>query len=206
MKFTVDTAFRFATDSPDYIQPLGAAHDDTHCPGFVRYCIDKYGSELLFMDLGCAGGGIVADMLDAEVQAIGIDGSQGQLQAQSWNRFPGHFLHADVSYPFQVRLGNQPAMFDVISAWEVPEHIHPARVPQFLRNVKKHLMPLGIFVGTISTVPCDHQGYSYHQSVHPADWWARTFAENGLRMQGTLPDEARARWDGGGFCFVAQHT
>lgn len=62
--------------------------------------------------------------------------------------------------------------FDLITAWEVLEHIKPERLGIVFENVINHLNPAGgIFQGTIS-LKADHpEGVELHQTLKPIDWW-----------------------------------
>lgn len=200
-KITIATEFPHPVDSPDFLRPWGARNDDTHCPGFVEWVKETFGPRSQHMDLGCAGGGLVADMLEAGMLSIGIEGSTKpkELGRPAWIKYPERFLHADISREFAVSMNGTSLEFDVISAWEVPEHIPTERLPVFFQNVAWHMGPESLFVGTIST----NTDQDYHQTVRPFDWWCRAFAENGFRMTTDLPRKACARTDAGSFAFKA---
>ncbi len=202
MSFAVFTEHKFASDSPDFLRPWGARNDETYCPGFTKWLLSSYGKGCYYLDLGCAGGGLVADARAAGIEAIGIDGSDEpqRIARPPWMKYPEAFFNADISQPFEVYLGLIPVMFHVISAWEVPEHIPEIRLPQFFMNIKRHLSSDGSFVGTVS----QNTDQDYHQTVKPRDWWVQKFQENGFVFNDNLPEEAQARKDGGSFVFVAR--
>jgi len=184
-------------DSPDYLRPWGAKNDDTHCPGFVEWVRESFGPHARHLDLGCAGGGLVADMRDAGFYSIGIEGSEEpkRLGRPAWLKYPESFLHADIGKPFYLRGG----LCDIISAWEVLEHIPEACLPTLFSNVRIHLAPGGAFVGTVSM----NFDKDYHQTVKSQQWWENLFREQGFDIHYDLPESARARTDGGSFCFRA---
>ena len=66
--------------------------------------------------------------------------------------------------------------------WEVLEHIADEDLPQLFENIRAHLKPDGIFVGSIALGPDDHGGASYHRTVKPRDWWEQRFAALDLPM------------------------
>ena len=72
--------------------------------------------------------------------------------------------------------------FDVISAWEVLEHIKEEDMPMLLENIKKHLNKGGIFIGTISNWDDidEETGVNWHVNLHPYEWWRDIFAEAGF--------------------------
>jgi len=187
-------------DSPDYLRPWGAKNDDTHCPGFVEWVRESFGPHAKHLDLGCAGGGLVADMRDAGFYSIGIEGSEEpkRLGRPAWLKYPEAFFHADIGKPF----GFPDWRFDVISAWEVLEHIPESDLPVFFNNVWRHLVPGGAFVGTVSM----NFDKDYHQTVKPFEWWRAVFLRERFELCLDLPESARARTDGGSFCFRASFS
>lgn len=176
-----------ALDSDDHLKPWGAAHDNTRHTRFVRSCEQQLGTSISFLDLGCAGGGLVLDFILAGHRAFGIEGSDHPLRAQraEWRLLKNNLFTADITRPFLIseEKGEAPILFDVISAWEVLEHIADADLPGLFANVKKHLRPGALFVGSIGLVE-DHAptGAQYHRTVQPAEWWERRFVELGLPM------------------------
>ena len=63
MTFEVITSSPVAAASNDHKVPLGTINDNTRCPRFVAACERVFRKPLRFMDLGCAGGGLVLDFL-----------------------------------------------------------------------------------------------------------------------------------------------
>lgn len=177
-----ETEYPIATESEDHKNPHGVKLDNTRCPKFVQKCIQLWGLPKL-MDLGCAGGGLVNDFLEAGFPAIGIEGSDYCLRNNhaEWSRIPSHLFCADITKPFRMRteiLGGKfvDEKFQVITAFEVLEHIHAADLPAVFDNVKRHLAPTGLFVASIATFPDGH----WHVTLEPKDWWTKTLRQNGL--------------------------
>jgi SAM-dependent methyltransferase len=177
-----ETEYPIAIDSEDHRNPRGVMLDNTHCPKFVQKCIELFQIPKL-LDLGCAGGGLVKDFLDAGFSAYGIDGSDYCLKNDKaeWNKIPDHLFCADITKPFQMRVRlyggcyNNPK-FQVITAFEVLEHIHAADLPALFENIKRHLAPNGLFVASVATFPDGH----WHVTLEPKHWWTKTLRENGL--------------------------
>ncbi len=65
--------------------------------------------------------------------------------------------------------------FDVITCWEVMEHIPEDRLSQLIDNVLEHLMPDGIWAMSISS----QQGY-HHRTLRERPWWLELFESRGL--------------------------
>lgn len=185
----VVTEHPVALDSWDHKQPRGTINDDTRCFPFVKRTEEYFGRKVRFCDLGCAGGGLVFDFLSNHNFAIGIDGSDisRRLGRAHWGVIPDCLMVADLTKPFSiVNAGNSTLdleYFDVISAWEVMEHIPESAIPVMLNNVYRHLEKNGIFACSVSTEPDQdpNTGAVWHVTVRPKEWWLDVFKTNGFR-------------------------
>lgn len=175
-----------AIDTDDHQKPWGAAHDNTRSPRFVAACERRFNRPLTFMDLGCSGGGLVLDFTLRGHRAFGIEGSDHPLRAQraEWRVLDQSLFTADITKSFRLseREEQQTIKCDVITMWEVLEHIGDPDLPQLLGNIQAHLKPDGIFVGSIALVPDDHNDASYHRTVQTREWWENRFVELGMPM------------------------
>lgn len=182
MKVLLKTAHPVAADSVDHRYPLGTAKDNFHWPPFTRKLIQLYGGDpIKVLDLGCAGGGFVKEVLDFGHFAVGLEGSDYSLKHRraEWSTIPEHLFTCDCSQPFEVIFeidGTQrPARFEVVTAWELLEHLTEEQLPQFFANVKRHLDPeRGLFVASVHLHSCLINGVEYHPTVRP-EWWWRDF-------------------------------
>jgi len=221
--FRLRTEHPVALDSDDHRHPRGAATDNTRSPRFVRTCEVLLRSPLRALDLGCAGGGLVRDFLLRGHRAAGVEGSDFPLRSQrgEWRTIPDHLFTADVLEPFELsEADGKPAAFEVITAWEVLEHLPRARLPGFFGNVRRHLAPDGLFVASVALFRDDDPvtGAVWHVTLESKDWWSERLHEAGLeavdspfspqdyvRGSGAGPDD----WDGAarpdlGFHLVAR--
>lgn len=183
--FILETEKPVASDSVDHRFPHGTAKDSTRWPRFVAACERLFGPKLSFMDLGCAGGGLVLDFVLRGHDALGLEGSDYSLlrQRAEWRTLPHRLMTCDITSPFKVwRVNGAEMRFDVISAWDVLEHIPERVLPVMLENARKHLTARGIFTGTVSTRAAGNapDGTNYHATVKPREWWERVFAAAGL--------------------------
>lgn len=173
-----------ALDSADHLHPRGTAADDTRHPRFVSACEALFpGRTLHHLDLGCAGGGLVWDFLSAGHQSWGVEGSDYSQRARRayWRVAPGRYFTADITRPFQLIRGDgRPAIFEVITAWEVLEHIAEADLPTLFGTIRTALTADGLFVASISTLPEAEGGVVWHATLRDRAWWLARAAENGL--------------------------
>ncbi len=178
-----------AIDTDDHVFPWGSGQDNTRSPRFVAACERHFpGRRLHYMDLGCSGGGLVLDFLLRGHAAWGVEGSDGPMRAQraEWRILGQSLFTADITRPFSLRPSPETpnVACEVISAWEVMEHIADEDLPRLFANIHAHLAPDGLFIGSISMVPDDDPvtGARYHRTVQGRAWWEARFAELGLPM------------------------
>ena len=186
--FEVKSDHPVAVDSDDHLEPRGTIYDNSRNDRFnpKLYQFLGFKSDLKVMDLGCSGGGFVRSVLDDGYTAIGLEGSDASKRARSaeWDTCPHHLFTCDVSRPFQVLdHDGKPAHFDVITSWEVLEHIPESRLPCMIDNIAKHLVPGGYFIGSVALFPDANPltGAVYHVTLQPEPWWLEQFARVGLR-------------------------
>lgn len=174
-KVRIETDFPVAYDSLDHTEPFGTAADNTRGVGFCIQCEKMFGDSIRLLDLGCAGGGIVFDFLMRGHFAVGVEGSDYSQKAgrANWRLLKNHLFTADITKPFQVAaVDGRPMQFEVVTAWEVLEHLPEDRLEMVFANIHKHLVPGGIFVGTANFVESPH-----HVCVKPPSWWEERFQE-----------------------------
>lgn len=186
-QYTLKTDHPVAIFSDDHNYPRGTANDNTRYPRFVRR-ISHYlkNPRLEVMDLGCSGGGLVMDFLLAGHEAIGLEGSDFSLISQraEWPIIPERLFTCDITSPFQISKSNQQASFDLVTAWEVLEHIPEDKLKSLLENIRTHLKPNGLFAGSVAMFE-DYDpvtGANWHVTLKPRDWWETLFTENGFRI------------------------
>lgn len=185
IKPKIKTDFPVAYESNDHINPKGTVNDNTKNEAYVRELISRKGVDLKYMDLGCAGGGFVSQFLERGTFAVGIEGSDlnKKTKRAEWAVWPDYLFTADITNPFSVLdEQDQEIKFDVISAFDVMEHISKEQLPGLLTNVNKQLNISGLFVVSIATFPDE----GYHVTLEEKPWWSEKFAEFGLNETQTL--------------------
>lgn len=183
---SLETEYPVAYESNDHLAPWGTMNDNTRSQRFCRAVETHFGRKVAALDLGCSGGGLVFDFLSRGNVAFGLEGSDFSLRAQraEWPVIPDHLRTCDIAKPFTLRdqRTGERAKFDVISMWEVLEHIPEDRLPQLLANVRDHLAEGGLFVGSAATYDDVHDGVSYHPTVKPEMWWRELVQKHGLKF------------------------
>jgi SAM-dependent methyltransferase len=178
-QITVKTDFPIAYESPDHLVPWGTMNDNSSNKKFVMHMqtlIEQRQGRgpKAFMDLGCSGGQLVADFRSLGWEAVGLEGSDYSLRHRraNWKHLAGKNLFtADITEPFAVSANGTPLRFDLITAWEVLEHMDPERLEQVFRNIIGHLKPGGLFVASTTSVPDIHDGVDLHQSKMSNSEW-----------------------------------
>lgn len=197
MNFSVITNHPVAVDSLDHTHPCGAARDNSANQQFNWKVTEFFQNRirrgereqrtLRVLDIGCAGGAFVKTMLEDGWDAIGIEGSDYPLKNSlfNWPELHGKNLFTcDATKPFDIKIGYEYCQFDLITAWEVMEHIAEKDLSQFLTNVDDALAPDGLFVCSISSVDSPHayDGEDVDLRVTQKDhgWWIERFASAGF--------------------------
>lgn len=185
--FHVYTNDPIAYASDDHVYPRGTRNDNTRYPRFVRAAeltLDK--KQLKVLDLGCAGGGMVLDFLLANHMAIGIEGSDYSAvwKRAEWGTIPGHLFTADITKPFRISSKEVAEEFDLITAWEVLEHINEEELTGLFDNIRKHLSTDGIFCGSVATFEDSDAstGAIYHVTIKSYDWWVNRIVNEGFEI------------------------
>ena len=184
----LETEYPVAYESNDHIVPHGTVRDDTRYPRFIHACemYFKDITKLAFVDLGCSSGGIVLDALLRGHEAVGLEGSDESFKQQraQWRVIPKNLFTCDVTKPFVLKKDGSRKEFDVISAWEMLEHIKEDDLDGLLTNIKVHLKSGGIFVGSIANWDDidEETGVNWHVNLHPYEWWAEKFREAGFEI------------------------
>lgn len=174
-----------AYESDDHKFPLGSMQNNTRSPRFVRACERTFKRKLLVADLGCAGGGLVLDFLLAGHEAHGIEGSDySQRTARAeWRTIPRHLHTADITKPFTFVDGSGAARrLDLITAWEVLEHLEKEQLRGLFQNLRSNLKPDGVFMASVACFESVDplKGAVYHRTVEPKAWWMEFIATQGF--------------------------
>lgn len=182
IKPRVITDHPIAIESYDHINPYGTKDDNSKNIEYVDELIGMFSKDMHYLDLGCSGGGFVSQFVkDRGVFAVGVEGSDysKKIGRAEWSVIPDYLFTADITKPFTItdHIAN-PLTFDVISAFDVMEHIERTDLPHVFKNIDNHLKQTGILVLGIATVECGR----WHPTVQNEAWW-----ESCLRFYGYEP-------------------
>ena len=184
-----------AYDSPDHINPLGTKQDNSRNFYFNRKAYILYkdtyeNSQLKVLDLGCSGGGFVRDCINDGCFAMGLDGSDysKKMKRAEWGIIPEFLRTSDITKDFSILHKGDLLKFDLITAWEVLEHLKQKDIKELIKNVKKHLSSKGIFVGSVSNMSSKCNGVELHQTQKDKEWWISKFEKEGLVFREDLID------------------
>lgn len=184
---TVLTDHPIAVDSVDHKYPRGTKNDNSTNAEFVRKVMELYPAVNL-LDLGCSGGRFVRDINEAGGFSIGIEGSdysQKRKRAE-WATIPHHLFTADITEPFRVSMVRGDGFiagissFDIVTLWDVLEHIPEGRLDDVFANVRRHLRSDGLLIVSIATIGDTWRGREYHATVRDVDWWMHRICSYGF--------------------------
>ena len=186
------TNYPIAESSNDHISPDSTTEGISRPTFFVQNCISVLGQDIKCLDLGSGAAGLVYEYAMSQVLAIGVDGSDfcRVNRIGYWPLLPNNLFTCDITKPFSFlsRDTQTQIYFDVITMWEVLEHIAESDLPDLFNNISHHLCKHGYFIGSISLVEyLDCDGNPYHVTLKPRDWWKAKFIESGLVLLDTHP-------------------
>jgi len=179
MAIILKTDHPIAYDSPDHLMPWGTMRDNTTNANFIEeiheffklnYDLDNFN----FLDLGCSGGQLAVDFYKQGNLSVGLEGSDYSVKHQraNWPEYHNKILFTcDVTKPYSLYNEGKKIEFDIITAWEVVEHIHPDDLSDFFKYINDNLKPGGIFLASVSTIEDVIEGFKLHQTIFSEVEW-----------------------------------
>ncbi len=178
-----------AYSSPDHQMPWGTRRDNSKNKRFNEkvYQLYSHNNEpLKVLDLGCSGGGFVKDCIDDGCLAVGLEGSDFSKKHRraEWAIIPEFLFTCDITSNFELYIGNSREEtlihFDVVTSWELIEHIAEVDLPKLATNIKRHISDSSLWIMSVSPNEEIIGGMRLHQTVKPKEWWIRKFSELGF--------------------------
>jgi len=184
MTFYLETEHPVAVSSVDHIYPCGTSRDNSVNSEFNRKLYGLFPDQMIsVLDLGCAGGGMVKSILDDGHIAAGLEGSDYSLlhKRAEWATIPKNLFTCDITKHFILHIGDKfPYQFDVVTAWEVLEHIPEDDLVGMISNIRYHLKTGGLFIGSAMEHHWSENGIDYHVNCKPIEWWDSRFTSSGF--------------------------
>ncbi|MEC5398158.1 class I SAM-dependent methyltransferase [Uliginosibacterium sp. H1] len=207
----LETDHPIASHSNDHIQPDSTAEGISRPAAFVRHCIDVLGRDIRCLDIGVGAAGLVFEFVMQGIAALGIDGSDHCRKEGIgyWPILPENLFTCDITKPyrFAVRETGAPVAFQLITCWEVMEHIAANDTKVVLSRIRSLLADGGYFVGSISRLRYDApDGSPYHVTLESPDWWQHHFKEAGLLIVDDHPFDVSLFCRGNGPRFQDFHN
>ena len=138
-----------AVDSPDHLQPRGTAENHMTHFGFIVAMRRRMGEGGAMLDLGCSSGRLVRDFRSVGWTAVGLEGSDYSLKAKRpcWDTEANVSLFTcDIGKPFELRNNGSVIQFEVITCFQVLEHLDVPRLDCLMQSVERHSKPGTLFV------------------------------------------------------------
>lgn len=132
-----------------------------------------------WLEVGCAFGWVVDNLLDLEIDAFGFDISKYAIK------------HAPEEIRYRLKCSDglnatlyNEERFDVIVSFETAEHVPMLNVGTWLYNLASWLKPGGELFLTICLGNDNNRGLNdideSHQTLQPREWWEDRLSEKGL--------------------------
>lgn len=183
-KVTLDAEREIAFDSPDHLMPWGTRHDNFTNARFNKRLWQLYPvtQVVKVLDLGCAGGEFVRSCINDGHFAVGLEGSDWSKKHKraAWGLIQDSLFTCDITRPFTLHFQGERLTFDVVTAWEVIEHIKEDDLQMLVLNVKAHLAPGGLWILSITNQEDVLGGVRLHQTVRPKRWWRQKLESFGF--------------------------
>src|SRR3990172_8146338 len=197
MKFYLKTNYPLALDSYEYRYPMPTMHTKYNSRN------SKFNARLpktaSVLDLGCGGGGFIKDCIDEGRIAIGLEGTDRYQKTawRDWSIIPDNLFTCDITKPFIIHRGDEKLyQFDVITAWEVMEHIPEPDLEQLFTNVANHLKTDGMFVISIANKKSINPKYQVdmHRIHEDLNWWLDKISKLGFRRDSQTEANFDNQW------------
>ena len=138
-----------ALDSPDHINPRGTAENHMTHYGFIVSMRRRLGVQGAMLDLGCSSGRLVRDFRRVGWKAVGLEGSDYSLKTRRpcWDTEAHVSLFTcDIGKPFEILDDKGLLKFEVITCFQVMEHLDEARLKTMMECVERHSKSGSLFI------------------------------------------------------------
>ena len=187
-KIEVITNNPIALDSNDHLKPWGTKRDNSKNFRFNSKLEKLYKRSINVLDLGCSGGGFIREMIESGNFGVGIEGSNYSklFNRGEWGVIKDNLFTADITKEFSILYESKAVEFDVVTMWEVIEHIKEEDLKMLLNNVSSHLKQNGLFIISVSNFGDSPEGVELHETIKPRDWWINKIESLGFKEEKKL--------------------
>ena len=170
-----------AVDSPDHLQPRGTAENFMTHFGFIVAMRRRMGTSGAMLDLGCSSGRLVRDFRDIGWTAVGLEGSDYSLKARRpcWDTEANISLFTcDIGRPFELRNRGDLIQFDVITCFQVLEHLDFPRLGYLMQSIESHSKVGTLFIVSTANNSEIVNGVELHVTQWSRKQWVDFMAKN----------------------------
>jgi 2-polyprenyl-3-methyl-5-hydroxy-6-metoxy-1,4-benzoquinol methylase len=172
-----------AIDSNDHIKPHGALNTAHNGEEFFIKLKEEFPGLHKVLDIGTGPGVFVTNGLSHGYDIYGIDGTDAVERFNDWVELKDHRLfHTDLQVPFTLVENGALVTFDLITAWDVMEHMTEEKINIVLCNIRSHLKIGGYLMATIEYSNLNNE--LYHHICYDRPWWEDKFDEFGFENLG----------------------
>ncbi|MBT8764476.1 class I SAM-dependent methyltransferase [Desulfohalobiaceae bacterium Ax17] len=148
-----------------------------HMIKYIQFLIKQ--KNIKWLDIGCSKGYLVQELLDNKIQSYGIDISSLAFKDMNFN-LRSRVTAGSISY-----IPYKNEAFDVISVFDIVEHIHPKETDVAFKELNRILKKGGYLI--LTTPNSAHIGnWIYdltHINVRPLAYWEKVFKQNGFGLK-----------------------
>ena len=147
-----------------------------HVVRYVKFML-KDRAKLKWLDIGCGLGYLVKELIEEGIDVYGIEISEYALKDS--------LVKERIKYGSITNIPFHNNSFDVISAFDVLEHIHPRDTLRAIHEVHRVLKSGGIFIMTTPN-PCYFGDWIYdltHINVRPPKYWKMILENQGFKVK-----------------------
>ena len=199
-----------AVDSPDHIAPRGTAENHMTHFGFIVAMKRRLGPGKAMLDLGCSSGRLVRDFRRIGWTAVGLEGSDYSLKAKRpcWDTEAYSSLFTcDIGKPFEILNDKRTVQFDLITCFQVLEHLDTERLATLMEVVERQSRPGALFIISTANNSEIVNGVELHVTQWNRARWIEFFSRHlpSFRVAKPLADCLMPRRSVHDLDFVLQH-
>ncbi len=147
-----------------------------HVIKYVKFLL-KNKEDIKWLDIGCGLGYLIKEAIEEGIDAYGIEVSNYALK--------NAIIRERVKFGSITDIPFEDDYFDIVSAFDILEHIHPKDTFKALSEIRRVLRSRGAFIMTTPN-PCSIGDWIYdltHINVRPPGYWKRILEKYGFKVK-----------------------